>query len=181
MRVDSRKRIARLSTMDCPIPIIDISPFLSNQPSKGNAPSEECIQTAQEIYSAFSEWGFCLIKNHGIPAALRNQIFQAANEFFTLPNEIKLELHVQKGGVAWRGFMPRGGEATHGFTDHKEGMYFGPEDQDSHHHAGLPLVCVSMSWFNRLIDHSTARTSSQMIRSLACVLQFLTISTKSPI
>ncbi|KIM26519.1 hypothetical protein M408DRAFT_180919 [Serendipita vermifera MAFF 305830] len=94
---------------------------------------------AQEIYKAFSEWGFCLIKNHGIPDQLRTQIFQSADEFFKLPEEKKLELHVKKGGVAWRGFMPRGGEATHGFTDHKEGMYFGPEHQESHHPAGLPL------------------------------------------
>jgi isopenicillin N synthase-like dioxygenase len=164
--------------MDCLIPIIDISPFRSNQPSKGNSPSEECTQTAREIYSAFSQWGFCLIKNHGIPEDLRNQFFQAPEEFFILPDERKIELHVQKGGVAWRGFMPRGGEATHGFTDHKEGMYFGPEHQDSHHHAGLPLVYAFMSLFNRLIDHSTARTSSQMIRSPACVLQCLTISTR---
>jgi isopenicillin N synthase-like dioxygenase len=166
--------------MDSPIPIIDISPFLSNQPSKGDSPSEECMQTAREIYSAFSQWGFCLIKNHGIPDKLRNQIFQAADEFFMLPNERKLELHVQKGGVAWRGFMPRGGEATHGFMDHKEGMYFGPEHQVNHRHAGLPLVCICMFifFFNRLIDHSMARTSSQMIRSLACVLQCSTISTR---
>jgi isopenicillin N synthase-like dioxygenase len=131
--------------MDSPIPVIDISPFLSSQPSQGNSPSDERMQTAREIYSAFSQWGFCLIKNHGIPNQLRTQIFQAAEEFFKLPDEKKLELHVKKGGVAWRGFMPRGGEATHGSTDQKEGMYFGPEHQDSHHHAGLPLVCTLMS------------------------------------
>ena len=128
--------------MDCPIPIVDISPFLSTQTPQSKAPSPECTQTAQDIYRAFSEWGFCLIKNHGIPAQLRKEIFQAADDFFKLPNEKKIELHVKKGGVAWRGFMPAGGEATHGFTDHKEGMYFGPEHQESHLHAGLPLVCA---------------------------------------
>src|SRR6202008_530350 len=51
----------------------------------------------------------------------------------------KLALHVRKAGVAWRGYMPLGGEHTHGKLDHKEGMYFGPEQSADHPQAGMPL------------------------------------------
>ncbi|KAJ7496849.1 2OG-Fe(II) oxygenase [Mycena latifolia] len=37
---------------------------------------------------------------------------------------------VHSGGVAWRGYMPLGGEGTHGRVDRKEGIYFGPEHAD---------------------------------------------------
>ncbi|KAG8836238.1 hypothetical protein FRC17_008974 [Serendipita sp. 399] len=122
------------------VPIVDISPFLSTEQSvRLLNPSPERIHASQVLYRALSEWGFCLLKNHGISPQLREKIFQSADEFFSLPEEKKLALHVRNGGVAWRGYMPRGGEATHGSTDHKEGMYFGPEHEDSHHHAGLPL------------------------------------------
>ncbi|KAL0958680.1 hypothetical protein HGRIS_014012 [Hohenbuehelia grisea] len=116
------------------IPTIDISPFLSSTFDQ-TAQS----QTAQNLYDAFSTWGFCLLKNTAIPPTLRQSLFRSAQDFFALPDDKKLELHVKKGGVAWRGYMPKGGEATHGHLDHKEGMYFGPEHPDDHRHAGLPL------------------------------------------
>ena len=53
-----------------------------------------------------------------------------------------LEPHVKKGGVRWRGYMPRGGEATHGRMDYKEGIYFGPEHPDNHANARPPLVSL---------------------------------------
>ncbi|PVF92536.1 Clavaminate synthase-like protein [Serendipita vermifera] len=83
--------------------------------------------------------GFLPYQESRIPPDLWKQIFQSADDFFALPEEKKLALHVKDGGVAWRGFMPRGGEATHGFMDHKEGLYFGTEHQENHHHAVLPL------------------------------------------
>ena len=118
--------------MKCPIPTVDISPFLSASSPQVKATSPECIEAARQLYHAFSEWGFCLIEGHGILPQLRQSIFRAADQFFMLPDKTKLQLHVKNGGVAWRGFMPRGGEATHGYTDHKEGMYFGPEHEESH-------------------------------------------------
>ncbi|KAF4583642.1 iron/ascorbate-dependent oxidoreductase family protein [Pleurotus pulmonarius] len=127
--------------MNNQIPVIDISAILS--PSKVDAgetqTSPETLQAAQNLYDAFSTWGFCLLKGTGIPASQRQDLFRTAAEFFALPEEKKLELHVRTGGVAWRGYMPHGGEATHGHLDHKVGMYFGPEHPDDHPHAGLPL------------------------------------------
>ncbi|KID65428.1 2OG-Fe(II) oxygenase, partial [Metarhizium brunneum ARSEF 3297] len=59
--------------------------------------------------------------------------------FFDLPLESKMALDVHSGGVAWRGYMPLGGEHTHGRLDWKEGLYVGPEHADDHPLAGLPL------------------------------------------
>lgn len=77
--------------------------------------------------------------------------------------------------------MPRGGEATHGFTDHKEGMYFGPEHEDSHHHAGLPLVCTPLALpvtsFSLTI-YSMARINSQIAPYQRCVLRGWNILTR---
>ncbi|KAJ7653822.1 hypothetical protein B0H17DRAFT_1214531 [Mycena rosella] len=55
------------------------------------------------------------------------------------PEPEKLALDVRNGGVAWRGYMPLGGEGTHGRVDRKEGIYFGPEHADDHPLLGMPL------------------------------------------
>ena len=52
-----------------------------------------------------------------------------------------MKLHVSKGGIAWRGYIPFGGEKSKGEIDHKEGLYLGPEHDknDPRVLAGLPL------------------------------------------
>ena len=136
-----------IDQMTSEIPLVDIDPFLAPQDSGETVASLAAFasreQTVKDLYAAFSTWGFCLLKGHGITSELRSALYQTAGDFFTLPLEKKLELHVKNGGVAWRGYMPRGGEATHGHMDHKEGIYFGPEHPDDHPHAGLPLVSPS--------------------------------------
>lgn len=129
--------------MTSEIPLVDIGPFLVPRDGAETNPldSRQAREhTARSLYAAFSTWGFCLLKGHKIPSGLRSALYQTAEDFFSLPLEQKLGLHVKKGGVAWRGYMPRGGEATHGHLDHKEGIYFGPEHPDDHGNAGLPLV-----------------------------------------
>ena len=46
-----------------------------------------------------------------------------------------------RGGRAWRGYFPVGGELTSGRPDQKEGLYFGAElpADDPRVRAGLPL------------------------------------------
>src|SRR5262249_25379976 len=55
--------------------------------------------------------------------------------FFQQPLEQKMEISMSRGGRAWRGYFPIGGELTSGQPDLKEGIYFGAE-LDQHH----PLV-----------------------------------------
>lgn len=46
-------------------------------------------QIMNEISAASSEWGFFLIKDHGIPLSLIEQLRGVGEEFFKLPQEIK--------------------------------------------------------------------------------------------
>ncbi len=52
-----------------------------------------------------------------------------------------MKIHVSRGGRAWRGYFPVGGELTSGEAELKEGLYFGTEldDTDARVQAGLPM------------------------------------------
>ncbi|KAJ7099526.1 2OG-Fe(II) oxygenase [Mycena belliarum] len=118
------------------IPVIDCSALFALSASP---PSAEALATARELYAAASTWGFFQLTNHPVSPTLQSDLLKAAQIFFDLPEADRLALDVRDGGVAWRGYMPLGGEGTHGRVDHKEGIYFGPEHSDDHPLAGMPL------------------------------------------
>ncbi|KAF7558167.1 hypothetical protein G7Z17_g104 [Cylindrodendrum hubeiense] len=70
------------------------------------------------------------------PTLTQSALADSSLAFFDLPLEEKMALDVRSGGVSWRGYMPLGGEYTHGPTDWKEGLYMGPERADDHPLAG---------------------------------------------
>src|SRR6202044_2483132 len=74
-------------------------------------------------------------------ADLLSQLSAAASEFFALPVADKMEIAMERGGRAWRGYFPVGAELTSGRPDLKEGLYFGAElpAGDPRVVAGLPL------------------------------------------
>ena len=76
-----------------------------------------------------------------MPDGLLDQLASASAEFFALPLADKLEIAMERGGRAWRGFFPVGAELTSGRPDLKEGLYFGAElpDDDPRVLAGVPL------------------------------------------
>ncbi|KAJ7104545.1 hypothetical protein C8R43DRAFT_1140983 [Mycena crocata] len=80
-----------------------------------------------------------LLTHHPVSDELQSSLLTSAQMFFALPDADKLALDVRNGGVAWRGYMPLGGEGTHGRVDRKEGIYFGPEHADNHPLVGMPL------------------------------------------
>jgi isopenicillin N synthase-like dioxygenase len=125
-----------MQTVKPHIPIIDISPLLSPDFTTS---SLEVKQLAEEFYSACHTWGFFYVVGHNVPVELQKKLFACAKQFFALPLEQKQALSVRNGGLAWRGYMPIGGEGTHGRVDHKEGLYMGPEHPDTHPKIGLPL------------------------------------------
>ncbi|WP_308167706.1 isopenicillin N synthase family dioxygenase [Catellatospora tritici] len=96
---------------------------------------------AHGIRAACRDSGFFYLTGHGVPPELMAQLDQAAREFFELPEPDKMEIAMARGGRAWRGFFPVGGELTSGRPDLKEGLYFGTElpDDDPRVRAGLPL------------------------------------------
>jgi isopenicillin N synthase-like dioxygenase len=68
-------------------------------------------------------------------------VLEQGRAFFAQELERKLELRMERGGRAWRGYFPLGAELTSGHADHKEGLYLGSELGPDHPAvvAGLPL------------------------------------------
>lgn len=96
---------------------------------------------ARAIKKACEEDGFFYLAGHGIPPRLIERMNALAVQFFELPAEAKAQIAMSKGGRAWRGFFPLGGELTSGRPDFKEGIYFGEElgPEDPRVRQKLPL------------------------------------------
>lgn len=116
------------------LPIIDLSAYFASSSS-----TSEARHVAQDMYTAASTWGFFLVTGTTVSPETQSSLVDSAKAFFDLAPEVKMALDVRSGGVAWRGYMPLGGEHTHGRTDWKEGLYVGPEHADDHPLAGAPL------------------------------------------
>jgi isopenicillin N synthase-like dioxygenase len=115
------------------VPIVDIAAYYSGPHSS------EGHRAIQAIHTAASTWGFFLITGTEVSPQIQSSLLSTSQDFFDLPSEAKVALDVRNGGVAWRGYMPLGGEHTHGSLDWKEGFYVGPEHADDHPLVGLPL------------------------------------------
>ena len=96
---------------------------------------------APAIDEACRDTGFFYVVGHGVDEGLQRRLQSSAREFFALDPEEKAAIGMARGGRAWRGWFPVGGELTSGTPDDKEGIYFGtdlPAD-DARVVAGLPL------------------------------------------
>lgn len=91
---------------------------------------------AADIDRACRDTGFFFVVGHGVPVALQEELDALAREFFALDDDEKAAIAMTRGGRAWRGWFPVGGELTSGRPDMKEGLYFGqelpPEDRPLH-------------------------------------------------
>ncbi len=117
------------------LPVIDMAPLFRRDDAAGRS------QVAKEIEAACRASGFFYVTGHGVGDAVLQTLDSAARRFFALPEEVKLRIAMAKGGRAWRGFFPLGGELTSGRPDGKEGLYFGSELPPDHPRvkAGWPL------------------------------------------
>lgn len=75
--------------------------------------------------------GFFYVVGHGVDPGLAVSLREAAAAFFALPEGDKATVAMARGGRAWRGWFPLGGELTAGVPDGKEGYYFGAEGPPS--------------------------------------------------
>ena len=80
---------------------------------------------ARAVDAACRETGFFCVTGYGIDPALEHQLASEARAFFALPEAEKSEIAMARGGRAWRGWFPLGGELTSGRPDQKEGLYLG--------------------------------------------------------
>src|SRR5271163_197580 len=117
------------------LPVIDVGPLVG----RGSAAARADV--AGQIQAACRGRGFFYVTGHGVPGELLDQLADASAEFFALTLADKLEIDMERGGRAWRGYFPVGAELTSGRPDLKEGLYFGAElpRDDPRVLAGLPL------------------------------------------
>jgi isopenicillin N synthase-like dioxygenase len=117
------------------LPVVDVAPLLARAEGVGRR------RVAEAIGAACRDSGFFYATGHGIADHLLGRLHAAATRFFALPEARKLEIAMARGGRAWRGYFPVGGELTSGQPDLKEGLYFGEEmgADDPRVRAGLPL------------------------------------------
>lgn len=66
-------------------------------------------EVAEELGRSFEEYGFAVIRDHGIPAELIARAEELSKRFFALPEETKRAYHIPGGGGA-RGYTPFGTE-----------------------------------------------------------------------
>lgn len=129
------------------VPEIDVAPLRALGIDRPGAPAPapsalaDAAPAAAAIDAACREVGFFTVTGHGVDPAALDALDRAAQAFFALPEPAKAEIAMARGGAAWRGWFPLGGELTSGVPDHKEGLYFGAElaATDPRVVAGLPL------------------------------------------
>jgi len=117
------------------LPVIDMAPLFFEK----NIPARR--KTAHAIQAACRDSGFFYVTGHGVSDEILAALERESREFFTLSHAQKMEIDMEKGGAAWRGFFPVGDELTSGRPDIKEGLYFGSELTPDHPRvaAGWPL------------------------------------------
>lgn len=90
-------------------------------------------EVAEEIGRSFEEYGFAVIRDHGIPQNLIDRAEAMSKEFFALPENVKKAYHIPGGGGA-RGYTPFGTEKAKDANVHdlKEFWHVGRELPDGH-------------------------------------------------
>ncbi|MDP4538402.1 2-oxoglutarate and iron-dependent oxygenase domain-containing protein [Qipengyuania sp. DY56-A-20] len=90
-------------------------------------------EVAQELGRSFEEYGFAVIRDHGIPQALIDRAEAMSKAFFALPDADKRAYHIPGGGGA-RGYTPFGTEKAKGaeVQDLKEFWHVGRELSEGH-------------------------------------------------
>src|SRR5919106_1079031 len=115
------------------MPVIDVGPLVTNAGDRS--------RVAAEIAQACRDSGFFYVVGHGVDERLQRQLEESSRRFFAQDLRAKMEIAMEHGGRAWRGYFPVGAELTSGKADVKEGIYFGAELPADHPRVkdGTPL------------------------------------------
>lgn len=91
--------VAISRSTDCPIPILDMAAFLSDEPGARE-------RLAADLRQALEHVGFYYLRGHEVPQRLIDQVFTACGRFHTQPFEAKMALRANVHNV---GYMPVNG------------------------------------------------------------------------
>ena len=108
------------------IPIIDISSLVDVHDKP-----QSVQKTVRDIGNACKNVGFFYVKDHQIPQDHLDAVIPAMQEFFNLPIEEKMKIHIGKSDI-FRGYTPLGKEITNAKYDWHECVDFGPDLKQSH-------------------------------------------------
>jgi len=117
------------------LPVIDMACLFD----PGDAAGHERV--AGKVARACRAHGFFYLTGHGIGCEVLDALEDQSRRFFALPLEARMAISMARGGRAWRGYFPVGGELTSGRPDLKEGLYLGTElgPDDPRVRAGVPM------------------------------------------
>jgi isopenicillin N synthase-like dioxygenase len=107
------------------IPVVDLADFLSGDPARKQS-------FVNQLGKAYEEVGFVAVKNHGIPDELIGDLYKNVQQFFALPDEVKLS-YEKKELAGQRGYTSFGREHAKGYEapDLKEFFQFGQTVEDN--------------------------------------------------
>ena len=119
--------------MEPDVPVIDVAPLVTGTGDRSSV--------AARIGQACRTTGFFYVVGHGIDEGLQRRLEEWSRRFFAQNLQTKMEIAMERGGRAWRGYFPVGAELTSGRPDVKEGIYFGAELSPDHPRVkdGTPL------------------------------------------
>src|SRR5262245_52334475 len=115
------------------LPVIDLAPLVTGAGDRS--------RVAAAISQACRDCGFFYVVGHGVDEGLQRRLEASSRRFFAQDLAAKMDIAMERGGRAWRGYFPVGAELTSGAADMKEGLYFGAELPADHPRVkdGTPL------------------------------------------
>jgi isopenicillin N synthase-like dioxygenase len=154
------------------LPVIDMS-ALFGVDAAGRS------RVADEIERACRAHGFFYLTGHSIARSVLEALEAESRRFFALPLEDKMAIAMRRGGRAWRGFFPVGGELTSGRPDLKEGLYLGTELAADHPRVrvGTPMHGANL-WPDALPGLKIAATAymDAATRAAAALMEGISLS-----
>ena len=91
------------------LPVIDMSPLLTGVGDRS--------AVAAAIAHACRASGFFYVVGHGVDERLQQRLEESSRRFFAQDVATKMEIAMERGGRAWRGYFPVGAELTSGKAD----------------------------------------------------------------
>ncbi len=147
------------------IPSLDLSDFTS-----GNAIQKE--QFIQALGNAFNNIGFVALKNHGLSDELRENLYEASKEFFSLNDEQKKQYeHPELAGQ--RGYVGKGKETAKGHSrpDLKEFYHIGQPNPTGNMPANVfPVETPTFETYSVATYQIFEQTGKTLLQAIALYL-----------